>query len=69
MRAGTIGEVIESKNPNFNKGDILSGWGGVQQYSITNGKGYFKVPSSKIPLPTFDWNPRYARNDSIFWYS
>ena len=27
--------------------------GGVQQYSITNGKGYFKVPSSKIPLPTF----------------
>ena len=53
MRAGTIGEVIESKNTNFNKGDILSGWGGVQQYSISNGKGYFKVPSSKIPLPTY----------------
>lgn len=53
MRAGTIGEVIESKNTNFNKGDILSGWGGVQQYSISDGKGYFKVPSSKIPLPTY----------------
>jgi len=53
MRAGTIGEVIESKNTNFNKGDILSGWGGVQQYSISDGKGYFNVPSSKIPLPTY----------------
>ena len=53
MRAGTIGEVVESKNPNFNKGDILSGWGGVQKYSISNGKGYFKVPSTEIPIPTF----------------
>ena len=53
MRAGTIGEVVDSKNPNFNKGDVLSGWGGVQEYSISDGKGYFKVPSTKIPLPTF----------------
>jgi hypothetical protein len=53
MRAGTISEVIESKNLNFKKGDVLSGWGGVQEYSISNGKGYFKVPSTEIPLPTF----------------
>ena len=26
MRAGTIGEVIKSKNSKFNEGDILSGW-------------------------------------------
>ena len=53
MRAGTIGEVIKSKNSKFNEGDILSGWGGVQQYSISNGEGYFKVPTSQIPLPTY----------------
>ena len=69
MRAGTIGEVLESKNPNFTKGDILSGWGGVQEYSITNGKGYFKVPSSEIPLTDFYWNFRNARDDCLFWYS
>ena len=53
MRAGTIGKVIKSKNSKFNEGDILSGWGGVQQYSISNGEGYFKVPTSQIPLPTY----------------
>jgi NADPH-dependent curcumin reductase CurA len=53
MRAGTIGEVIESKNSKFKKGDILSGWGGVQQYSISDGKGYFKVNPSQIPLQTY----------------
>ncbi|KRO90318.1 MAG: NADP-dependent oxidoreductase [Cryomorphaceae bacterium BACL29 MAG-121220-bin8] len=53
MRAGTIGEVIESKNSKFKKGDILSGWGGVQQYSISDGKGYFKINPSQIPLQTY----------------
>jgi NADPH-dependent curcumin reductase len=53
MRAGTIGEVIETKNSKFKKGDILSGWGGVQQYSISDGKGYFKINPSQIPLQTY----------------
>lgn len=53
MRAGTIGEVIESKNPKFNVGDMLSGWGGVQQYTVTDGKGHYKVDTSLAPAPTY----------------
>jgi NADPH-dependent curcumin reductase CurA len=54
MRAGTIGEVIEAKNhPNFKKGDVLSGWGGVQQYSATDGKGYYKVDPTLASMPVY----------------
>ncbi len=41
MRAGTVGEVIQvNNNNNFKTGDLVSGWGGVQEYSLTNGGGY-----------------------------
>ena len=53
MRAGSIGEVVESKHPNFSKGDVLSGWGGVQQYSLSDGQGYYKVDTSLAPMPTY----------------
>lgn len=54
MRAGTIGEVIEANNhPTFKVGDMVSGWGGVQQYSVTDGKGYYTVDTSLAPAPTY----------------
>ena len=53
MRAGTIAEVIDSKNQKFKKGEILSGWGGVQEYSISDGKGYLKLPNNEISLSTY----------------
>lgn len=54
MRAGTIGEVIESNNhPKFNVGDVLSGWGGVQQYIQTNGEMHFKVDTSMVPMTKY----------------
>ncbi|MEO9890936.1 NADP-dependent oxidoreductase [Aurantibacter sp.] len=53
MRAGTVGEVIKSKNQNFKIGDFVSGWGGVQQYSTSNGENYFKVDPSLAPLPKY----------------
>ena len=53
MRAGSIGKVLESKNSKFSKGDIVSGWAGVQQYSINNGKGFFKISPGNIDLPVF----------------
>lgn len=54
MRAGTVGEVIQTHGDTlFKKGDFLSGWGGVQQFSITQGKGYFKVDPSHAPLTHF----------------
>jgi NADPH-dependent curcumin reductase CurA len=54
MRAGNIGVVIESnEHSEFNVGDVLTGWGGVQQYVTTDGKGYFKVDTSLVPMTTY----------------
>jgi len=53
MRAGTIGEVIESNNPKFKVGDVLSGWGGVQQYIKTDGQRHFKVDTSMVPMTKY----------------
>lgn len=54
MRAGSIGKVIQSNNhPNFKIGDCLTGWGGVQQYVATDGKGWFKVDDSTAPMPLY----------------
>ncbi len=54
MRAGTIGKVIKANNhPKFKIGDVLTGWGGVQQYFATDGKGHFKVDTSMVPMPKY----------------
>lgn len=53
MRAGGAGEVIASKHPNFNVGEYVYGWGGVQQYVISNGEGMYKVDTSLVPLPVY----------------
>ena len=43
MRAGSVGEVIQSSHDGFKVGEFVSGWGGVQQYVVTDGKGWHKV--------------------------
>lgn len=53
MRAGSVGEVIESKHPNFKKGDFVSTWGGVQQYSVDDGSRAYKVDPTLAPLPVY----------------
>lgn len=53
MRAGSVGEVVKSKNPKFSEGDFVSGWGGVQQYVKSDGAGWHKVYPKLAPLPTF----------------
>ena len=53
MDAGSVGEVIESKHPKFQVGDVLSGWGGVQQYLTTDAKGWYKVDTSMVPMPVY----------------
>lgn len=54
MRAGTVGEVVKSNNhPEFQIGDVLTGWGGVQQYITTNGKGHFKVDTKLVPMSKY----------------
>ena len=53
MRAGTVGEVIESKHPTYKVGDYLYGTGGVQQYIATDGKGWHPVDPRIAPLPMY----------------
>ena len=51
MRGGAIGEVEESRNPNYKQGDFVSGLLGWQEYAITNGTGISKLPNiTGVPL-------------------
>jgi len=53
MRAGSIGYVVESNHPEYQVGDCITGWGGVQQYAVSDGQGWYKVDPSLAPLPTY----------------
>ncbi len=54
MRAGTVGEVVKvNKNDHFKVGDFVSGAGGVQQYTCTNGQGFYKINTKHAPLTTY----------------
>ncbi len=53
MRAGAVGKVIRSEHPDFAEGTYAMGWGGVQQYAVTDGKGWFPVDPSMMELPTY----------------
>lgn len=54
MRAGTIGTVVKAnKHPEYKEGDVLTGWGGVQQYTVTDGTNYYPVDTNLAPMPTY----------------
>ena len=54
MRAGTIGTVIKTNGEcKYAVGDVLSGWGGVQQYFTTDGQGHFKVDPELLPMTKY----------------
>jgi NADPH-dependent curcumin reductase len=53
MRAGTVGEVVESKNTRMVVGSYYSGWGGVQQFVKTDGEGWYPVDPRLAPLPLY----------------
>ncbi|MEA2375714.1 MAG: hypothetical protein QOD53_2177 [Thermoleophilaceae bacterium] len=53
MRAGGVGEVVKSNNPDFSEGDHVTGVFGVQEYAVSDGAGVFKVDTDLAPLPTF----------------
>lgn len=50
MRAGTVGEVVESKNDKFKVGDYVCGHNGVQSYAVSDGSGLYKVDPNLAPL-------------------
>lgn len=53
MRAGGIGEVVESNNPKFAVGDKVSGMNNVQTWCVTDGRGFTKVDPALAPLTTY----------------
>ena len=53
MRAGTVGEVIDSKHADFAVGDYVSGHNGVQSYAVSDGTGLYKIDPNLAPLPYY----------------
>ncbi|HEY4386976.1 MAG TPA: NADP-dependent oxidoreductase [Ktedonobacteraceae bacterium] len=54
MVGGTIGTVIESKNPDFQVNDHVLGYFGWQQYGISHGKGLTKITdTAAVPLTAY----------------
>ena len=56
MGGGTVGEVVESKNPAYKPGDKVVGMGGWQQYVVVDGAAagmLRKVDTSRIPLSAY----------------
>lgn len=53
MGGGTVGEVVESRHPEFAVGDQVLGALGWQLYANTNGAGVQKLAPSKVPLTAY----------------
>ena len=56
MGGGTVGEVVESKNPRFKVGDPVVGMGGWQEYSVVDANqpgALRKVDTTHIPLSAY----------------
>ena len=53
MIGGTVGEVVDSRNPKFAVGDQVVGMGGWQEYSVVDGNApgmLRKVDTTHVPL-------------------
>ena len=53
MKAGTIGQVVESKRPGFAKGDLVQGLFGWEDYTVSGGEGLMglqKLPAGTDPI-------------------
>src|ERR1700730_13410904 len=48
MVGSTVGEVVESNNPNFEVGDFVAGYFGWQQYGVSSGAELHKVDAKLI---------------------
>jgi NADPH-dependent curcumin reductase CurA len=44
MIGGTVGDVVESRNPRYAPGDLVVGMGGWQEFHVSDGNGLQKVP-------------------------
>ncbi|MGA7488931.1 MAG: NADP-dependent oxidoreductase [Xanthobacteraceae bacterium] len=52
MVGGTVGEIAKSRNPQYAAGDIVLGYGGWQQYALSNGAGLRRLDPAAAPVST-----------------
>jgi NADPH-dependent curcumin reductase CurA len=52
MVGGTVGDIVSSRHPGFTTGDIVLGYGGWQEYAVSNGKGLRKLDPATAPVST-----------------
>ena len=52
MVGGGVGEVMESRDPRFSKGDVVTGRLGWQLYAVVPGAGLRKVNTAGAPIST-----------------
>jgi NADPH-dependent curcumin reductase CurA len=50
MKAGTVGQVVESRRPGFAKGDLVQGLFGWEDYTVSGGEGLMGL--QKLPRGT-----------------
>lgn len=53
MRAGSVGEIVSSKNDKYPVGAFVVGVFGVQEYAVSNGKGTNIIDPKLAPLPLY----------------
>src|SRR5690242_8067134 len=51
MRAGGIGRVTDSRHPDFQNGELVSGMFGVQRFAVSDGRAVRPVDTSLAPAP------------------
>ena len=52
MVGGTVSEVVQSRNPNFSKGDSVSAFAGWQDFALSDGKDLMKL-DPRIAQPSY----------------
>ena len=56
MRAASVGQVVQSRHPDYQPGELVQGAFGWQDYVATDGKGFLpmrKLPEG-VPAPSDD---------------
>jgi len=53
MTGETVGEVVESRNGKFQKGDTVAARAGWQHYALSDGNDLRKVDPSLVPISTY----------------
>jgi len=53
MTGEAVGEVVQSKNPQFKAGDVVLSRGGWQRYALSDGSDLRKVDPKAVPISTY----------------